>query len=264
MFKKLVAALFVGTLLSTFAVATQGNVYAQSHHHHDTQVTATAPTQVPPTCVSNGSYTISSVTGVEYEVKNGWRWDHIHAGTYDVTNRFDSTVQIRANARDGYELVGTDNWTLRFYAPNCNVTATEVQFTAPTCTAQGTYTIPVKEGVDYKVGGVVKAAGTYTAENGTIVTVTAVAKGGYKLVGEATWTNTFTAPTNCETPIVPVTPVTPSTPVATPAAAVVTTTPTSLPNTGSDASVIALATTGLIGFALVTRSMIKRFAAQSV
>ncbi len=53
--------------------------------------------------------------------------------------------------------------------------------------------------MDYKVNGQVVAAGTYTAQNGTTVTVVAEATEGHFIDDETTdtWTNTFTAPTNC-------------------------------------------------------------------
>jgi hypothetical protein len=74
-----------------------------------------------------------------------------------------------------------------------------VTFTAPTCDAKGSYTIPTTEHVQYKVNGQVVAAGTYSAENGSTVTVTAEATEGFFIGDETTdsWTNTFTAPTNC-------------------------------------------------------------------
>lgn len=74
-----------------------------------------------------------------------------------------------------------------------------VTFTAPTCNALGSYTIPTTENVQYKVDGKVVAAGTYTAPNGTTITVTAEAAQGFFISDETTdtWTNTFTAPTNC-------------------------------------------------------------------
>ncbi len=74
-----------------------------------------------------------------------------------------------------------------------------VTFTAPTCDVLGTYTIPSTEHVTYKINGQVVAAGTYTAQNGTTVTVTAEADEGFFIGDESTdtWTNTFTAPTNC-------------------------------------------------------------------
>lgn len=74
-----------------------------------------------------------------------------------------------------------------------------VTFVAPTCDKQGSYTIPTTENVVYKVDDSVVAAGTYTAANGSTVTVTAEATEGHFIPDEATdtWTNTFTAPANC-------------------------------------------------------------------
>lgn len=74
-----------------------------------------------------------------------------------------------------------------------------VTFIQPTCDKLGSYTIPTTENVEYKINGEVVAAGTYTAQNGTTVTVTAEALEGYYIGDETTdtWTNTFTAPNNC-------------------------------------------------------------------
>lgn len=76
-----------------------------------------------------------------------------------------------------------------------------VTFTAPTCYTLGSYTIPTTGNVQvqYLINGKVVVAGTYTAQNGTTVTVTAEATRGFFIGDETTdtWTNAFTAPTNC-------------------------------------------------------------------
>ncbi len=76
-----------------------------------------------------------------------------------------------------------------------------VTFKNPTCTAKGSYTVPTTENVTYSVNGSVVAAGTYEVANGTTVTVTAEAGDDYFFADGTTdsWTNTFTAPTNCST-----------------------------------------------------------------
>lgn len=71
-----------------------------------------------------------------------------------------------------------------------NVTPTAPVFTDKCGTANDTYTIPSNKGVSYEVGGTVKAAGTYKA-TGT-VTVKAVARKGYTVVGTSSWSRTFT------------------------------------------------------------------------
>jgi hypothetical protein len=75
-------------------------------------------------------------------------------------------------------------------APVTQATPAVVTFNDVCGTASDTYTIPSKTGVDYKVSGNVKTAGTY-AGNGT-VTVTAVAQAGYVLTGTTSWAHTFT------------------------------------------------------------------------
>jgi hypothetical protein len=71
-----------------------------------------------------------------------------------------------------------------------------VTFKAPTCTTLGSYTIPETEGVSYKINDEVVAAGTYSAQNGTTVTIEAAADEDHFIADETvdTWTNTFTAP----------------------------------------------------------------------
>jgi serine protease len=79
----------------------------------------------------------------------------------------------------------TKSWTHTFKtieSLDCDVEVTPV---APvvnqstTCDVEGSYTIPSTEGVDYYVGGVLKAPGTYSGPINA--TVTATAKDGYEL-----------------------------------------------------------------------------------
>jgi serine protease len=70
------------------------------------------------------------------------------------------------------------------------VTPTAPTFTDKVGTADDSYTVPSKAGVEYSVGGVVTAAGTYPGRGS--VTVTAGAKPGYVLAGTTTWTFQFT------------------------------------------------------------------------
>lgn len=85
-------------------------------------------------------------------------------------------------------------------ANNCQyvlTTPSPVTFTDPTCDVNGTYTIPVTTGIDYKIDGNVIASGTYNnIANGGSVTVIAVAKTGYTINSSATasWSHSFTAP----------------------------------------------------------------------
>jgi hypothetical protein len=74
---------------------------------------------------------------------------------------------------------------------NVAVTPAAVTFVDQAGTANDSYTIPATTGVEYMVGGAVKAAGRY-AGTGT-VTVTARATAGFVLAGgaTATWTKTF-------------------------------------------------------------------------
>jgi hypothetical protein len=99
------------------------------------------------------------------------------------------------------------NWTtvgMAVYNNDCQpveeVTPAAVTFTAPTCDKLGTYTVPSSEGFVYKIGDDVAAAGTYTAQNGTTVTITAEVSGVGAFIPDGatdSWTYTFTAPTDC-------------------------------------------------------------------
>jgi hypothetical protein len=84
-----------------------------------------------------------------------------------------------------------------FVAKDCSPPPADIEVTAgvPTSndvcgTNADTYTIPSTTGVVYKVGGAVKAAGTYPGSGS--VTVTAEATTGYKLIGDSSWTLAFT------------------------------------------------------------------------
>lgn len=71
----------------------------------------------------------------------------------------------------------------------------DVEITAPAPVFDNearTYTVPEAEGVIYSVDGSAKEAGTYSASLGETVSVGAVARVGYTLAGETTWTHTFT------------------------------------------------------------------------
>jgi len=108
------------------------------------------------------------------------------------------------------------NWTAMGQAMwnnRCNFVTTvvpsEVAFVDQTCDSEvlGTYTIPTTLGVKYLVGEVETVAGTYSAENDTTVTITAVAKTGY-VIGDTAifqWTHEFNAPTveECSETVVP-------------------------------------------------------------
>lgn len=79
--------------------------------------------------------------------------------------------------------------------------AEPVTFDPSTCGALGTYTIVAATGVYYTINGEIVAPDTYTAENGTTVTIVAVAQAGYAFETDAvtSWTYTYNTPTDCET-----------------------------------------------------------------
>ena len=79
-------------------------------------------------------------------------------------------------------------------------------FTNSFCTGTGSavtqasYTIKTTLGVDYKVGGVTQAAGSYNVANGTSVTVMAVAQSGFSLTGSTSFPHVFPTP-SCSTQV---------------------------------------------------------------
>ncbi|NMR32520.1 peptidase S8/S53 subtilisin kexin sedolisin, partial [Arthrobacter sp. SF27] len=72
------------------------------------------------------------------------------------------------------------------------VVAQPVSFYDPPGTEQDSYSIPVQEGVDYRMGGKLLTPGTHAATGP--ITVNAVAKDGYVLAvgAQSTWEHTFT------------------------------------------------------------------------
>lgn len=116
-------------------------------------------------------YFIPETVGVEYKVNGAVK----RTGTFLGTG----TVTVTASALTGYTLGGTSSWTNTFLIP---VTPNAPAF------LDTHFFVPVTEGVQYKVNGVVKPAGKYTTP-GTY-TVTASATAGYRLQGTSTWTGT--------------------------------------------------------------------------
>lgn len=156
----------------------------------DCTVTPATPTNIDLCGTANDTYTIPVTIGVTYQIKVGNSWVNKPAGTYTGS----STVEIRAIAKPGYDLAGSDSnykWTFNFSSTACPVSVTP---TAPTkidlCgKANDTYTIPSTTGVTYKVNGNTKAAGTYQT-NGDVV-ITAHANPGYVLTGTISWNFDF-------------------------------------------------------------------------
>jgi hypothetical protein len=141
----------------------------------------------------NDTYTIPTTIGVKYSVGN----ISTVAGTYPGSGTIVATVL----ADNGYVLQGTITWQYTFTDVACP--STEVAPTAPsmydlTCEKDGSYTIPEKTGITYKVDSIVTAAGTYNVPSAKTIVITAEANQGYILDGQATWTFTFHSPEGCE------------------------------------------------------------------
>ena len=151
----------------------------------DTEVTATAPTFIDPTCDVGAGIVIPEVTSVQYKVKG--------------TVAPGETVEVNAKALPGYELVGTKEWkhTYGRLPENCaspvEVTPTAPTFQDPTCDVGAAVNFPTVKGVIYAVKG--------TVAPGETVNVKATADEGYVLVGTDKWEHTFgQVPSNCTPP----------------------------------------------------------------
>jgi serine protease len=137
--------------------------------------------------VSQDSFLIPSVTGIDYLVDGSVISPGTHAGTAVVT--------VFARAQPGFVLSdgATTEWSYIFKATPYPVTPAAVIFVDREGTAEDTYTVPVTDGVEYLVGDKVTAAGTYPA-SGT-VKVTARAMTDYVLAegAAAEWSHSFKA-----------------------------------------------------------------------
>lgn len=112
------------------------------------------------------------------------------------------------HAYDG-EITGLDDCG----QPDTTAIAVRPTITQAECTAAYTlttpsYTVPVTEGVVYRVGGTV-VSGTVQTVAGTTVTVAAAAAEGYRLEGPSSFTLVFTANPPCEKPATKVSAVSP-------------------------------------------------------
>jgi hypothetical protein len=136
--------------------------------------------------LENDYYKIPSTPHVKYFV-NG---SETAAGKYMVG--MTGQVDVTAEADQGWTLSGGHEWSHDFTNVPCE---TKVTPPAPTfndeCgTENDTFTIPSKQGVEYRVNGEVMTAGEYSGE-GT-VTVRAFALSGFHLKGMTKWSHTFT------------------------------------------------------------------------
>ncbi|MBC7868771.1 hypothetical protein H7X69_01150 [Candidatus Saccharibacteria bacterium] len=116
------------------------------------------------------------------------------------------TVKAQLDTPEGApQLVTIANFTAtRSTSASC-ATTESVAPTAPTFVdkvgiVNDTYTVPSTVGVEYMVGGVVVAAGTYPAKGK--MTVVAKAKTGFVLKGASTWTRQFTNVTALPDPVI--------------------------------------------------------------
>lgn len=164
---------------------------------------------VPP------SYVVHATEGVDYYI------DHKLVTNLDVAipARAGTTIDVVARAQKGYTLAGATKFTLWFDAdPECvppklvggeYPVITQAQCAADYTLTKPSFTIVPVEGVEYFLHGK-KVTGTIPAEAGTVVQVTAAAEDGYLLVGQYTFSLTFTANPPCEKPKTTVTAVSPT------------------------------------------------------
>lgn len=149
---------------------------------------------------STGTYRINESWGVEYYVNGVLK----PPGTYDSGW---VNITVVAKAKPGYRLKGTTSWSHQFKKPEVTPTPKPTPTPAPTPAppapvvavspkipaydkAAGKYAVPATAGVDYKVNGTIRPAGSYDGSRSRIV-ITAVAKKGYRVVGDASWAYTF-------------------------------------------------------------------------
>lgn len=140
------------------------------------------------------TYTVPSVAGVDYLIGDLV----VGPGTYPGTG----TIAVTARARQDYVLAADApaSWSATFKAAPYAATPAAVTFNDVDGTQDDTFSIPSAAGVDYMVGGVVLAAGTYPAA-GTVA-VTARAQADYVLAvgAPASWSATFKATPYMATP----------------------------------------------------------------
>jgi hypothetical protein len=181
-------------------------------------VTPTAPTPQYTSCKAapgqstDNGYTIPTTVGVTYQVKNGASWTDLTPGFHNLGTGA-SSVEIRAVPLAHYTLSGITDWTFTFAAAkDCLVTVVPSASSAqaicdddhPGQQTPGTYTLASVTGVIYSVkinngSFAVTAAGTYPANPGDIVTVTATGDtaNGYRVDGAPSWTFPFASAGAC-------------------------------------------------------------------
>jgi len=171
------------TVTSTVTNPGNGSIQNLSHVSvyytpNVTTVTPTAPSVNPLCGPNNDTLILPTQTGVDYS-STGW---------------VGGSLTVTATAQAGYVLAGQTSWTFTDVNTPCliSVTATAPSQDDECALEDDTYTIPSTTGVEYLVGGTVKAAGTYSTDDALSVTITAQAAAGYSLTGTVNWTLTFT------------------------------------------------------------------------
>ncbi len=143
----------------------------------------------------------------------GTSWEYVSGVAVDATGAATITGAFSGSATFGpgaqaltLTSAGNDDAFVARYNTDepVLVTPAAVTFTDVCGTTNDTYTIPTSEGVEYRVAGQVKPAGTHPATNS--VTVTANATTGYLLAEDAadTWNQTFDT-TACPVQVTPAT-----------------------------------------------------------
>ncbi len=128
------------------------------------------------TCKADGSYTLPTVTGVSWLVNGALT----APGTHPVATA--TTVHFEAVAADTYGFPdgATTSWDHQFVAPTgCEltthplVTPANVTWVNPTCSTDGSYTIPATTGVLWFIGATPVNPGKYVVTAATTRTITA-------------------------------------------------------------------------------------------
>ncbi|HEY4151860.1 MAG TPA: hypothetical protein VGM38_00925 [Pseudolysinimonas sp.] len=167
------------------------------------------PSVSPEVCtngvVGSGSIMVDLQPGLIYSITGVGNAVNIPEVTTMVTNLSAGTYQVSVVAKPGFVLSGADTWPLtEIVLPpvHCEtITPLDASVTmALGCTTDGTYTLPVQDGVTWKVDGIVTIPGTYGVTGASTVDVTAEpvnSTWGFAAGATTEWPLVFTLPVDC-------------------------------------------------------------------
>jgi hypothetical protein len=173
------------------------------------------PKVAPATCTNgvetSGSIWVDFKPGeVTYKITgpNGLVIDPVTVATNDLPA---GVYTVTATPLHGYVLTGTDSWTLEVLASTgaCSIVTPlkTLPFTNIACgpvggpNLDGSFTLPKTDGIQWLVGGVKTAPGTYKVTTAQTVNVTAEPASslwGFPAGATTAWPLTFTTPKDCQ------------------------------------------------------------------